>query len=331
MKKTYLIDSENVNEIWVELVDVLCAEDEILVFYTDKSAHMSYDRIIRLIEQKIGTIRWIKCFGGQNALDFQLVTELGYCINQEPDKEYIIVSNDMGYDAAVRYWKQRACNVRRIRGTECEKIVRRQQKETEAEVCHVDAGLLEKEAEFAEEKVMEEEPYQVVLPICEKEEIQQPQEPPQPEMGSWGEQIMQVFHECGSRDPETDMVFLTSLCKTIRMSNMSMMHNILEYQFGQRAGNGIYRFLKENPECRSYLSAGYSNSKKQREREYLQLVLGRNGMNPADTDLILRIINALPRKNLNAIHVALVKKFGQEKGGAVYAVIRSHVKIIRGL
>ena len=46
MRRTYLIDSENINDVWVELLQVLEDEDEILVFYTDKSAHMGYDRSV---------------------------------------------------------------------------------------------------------------------------------------------------------------------------------------------------------------------------------------------------------------------------------------------
>ena len=36
MRRTYLIDSENINDVWVELLQVLEDRDEILVFYTDK-------------------------------------------------------------------------------------------------------------------------------------------------------------------------------------------------------------------------------------------------------------------------------------------------------
>ncbi|MDO4267516.1 MAG: PIN domain-containing protein, partial [Eubacteriales bacterium] len=123
MKRTYLIDSENINDIWVELLQTLEDKDEILVFYTDKSAHMGYDKIVCLMEQKKGSVRWIKCFEGQNALDFQLVTELGSRISQDGKREYVIVSNDTGYDAVVRYWQQKDCRVRRMKSTECGNIM----------------------------------------------------------------------------------------------------------------------------------------------------------------------------------------------------------------
>ncbi|MDO5407486.1 MAG: PIN domain-containing protein [Eubacteriales bacterium] len=344
MKRSYLIDSENINEIWVELLEALEEKDDILVFYTDKSAHMGYDKIIRLMEQKKGTLKWIRCFGGQNALDFQLVTELGYRICQEPKKEYVIVSNDTGYDVVVRYWEQRDCKVRRIRGAECETMVAKLNAERErcAERSRRAEKKSEQKAETAgrmpewEEDAEREETVSVPEPDFNDEpEMEDDEEltgaEPETDGGCWNDQMTRVFQESGSRDAGGDMDFLTALCKTVKVSNMSLMHNVLEYQFGQRAGNGIYRILKSNPACRSVLSSGYVTSKRQREREYLRLVLGRNGMSEIDADAILRIINSLPKKNLSAIHTCLVKKFGQEQGGRYYAALRSHVKIIRGL
>ena len=152
MRRTYLIDSENINDVWVELLQVLEDEDEILVFYTDKSAHMGYDRIVCLMEQKRGTVHWIKCFEGQNALDFQLVTELGSCLSRNGSREYIIVSNDTGYDAVVRYWQQKGCSVRRIKGADCEKgapAERRQEMLSEK-------ALTEKSGQKASEKIPSE-------------------------------------------------------------------------------------------------------------------------------------------------------------------------------
>ncbi|MDO4268293.1 MAG: hypothetical protein Q4C73_07445, partial [Eubacteriales bacterium] len=156
-------------------------------------------------------------------------------------------------------------------------------------------------------------------------------EPEQP--ASWEEQLFDIFDETGSRDPEGDLSFLTDLCRTLKLSNMSLVHNVLEFHFGQETGNAIYRFIKDNPGCRGQLSAGYSNSKKERERQYLDLVLERSGvpMEEGDAELILKIINAIPRKNLNGIHTSLVRRFGQEDGSGFYAVLRNHVKIIRGL
>ena len=46
----FLVDSENVNDNWLMLFDMADEDDEIVVFYTKKSPHMSYMSVIRLIE-----------------------------------------------------------------------------------------------------------------------------------------------------------------------------------------------------------------------------------------------------------------------------------------
>ena len=511
MRRTYLIDSENINDVWVELLQVLEDGDEILVFYTDKSAHMGYDRIVCLMEQKRGAVHWIKCFEGQNALDFQLVTELGSCLSQNGSREYIIVSNDTGYDAVVRYWQQKGCSVRRIKGTDCEKGApeeRRQEEKAEkavsekkgrnnksekagaaarvhgeepaaqkscaekncgeepilqescaagnhrkgqeksescavenhgekpgksassakkvrrkkspkavsaengrgemreAEACaedicgemrkveacaensceemspkEVSAGKDEAEGEgscgqttsegngrkkrknrrkktqkekkeecreFAEEDTLvfteKPEPFEDDEAVLEQElfgDGEEDRENGEAETeekhngggADWREELLKIFRRTGSREPEEDRRFLLELCKTLKLSNMSLVHNVMEYHFGLATGNGIYRFIRENPGCRGELSAGYSNNKKERERRYLELILARSEMSlqEGDVDQILKILNGVPKKNLNGIHSALLRRFGQEDGGSFYAVLRNHVKIIRAL
>ena len=149
----------------------------------------------------------------------------------------------------------------------------------------------------------------------------------------WKEELLKIFRRTGSREPEEDRRFLLELCKTLKLSNMSLVHNVMEYHFGLATGNGIYRFIRENPGCRGELSAGYSNNKKERERRYLELILARSEMSlqEGDVDQILKILNGVPKKNLNGIHSALLRRFGQEDGGSFYAVLRNHVKIIRAL
>ncbi|MCD8122709.1 MAG: PIN domain-containing protein [Clostridiales bacterium] len=569
MKRTYLIDSENINDVWVELLQCLEEDDGILVFFTDKSAHMGYDRIIRIMEQEKGTIQWIRCFEGQNALDFQLVTEMGHQIYLDPEREYVIVSNDTGYDAAVRYWQQRGSSVSRMRGVEIERLVsdtkRRSQQQkrtgrrgastegkTEAErkamaaepkaqaesnvqVTQKTAGAegkaapkpkaLETKAQPEPEKMTAEkkaEPKPTTpeterrkasaepktepeskTPTAEEKSERKPKatERKQAESGSkkdrkalpekqadawlvtseerkmdadenlaavtaevtktledadnrkssekkkrrkdsklrrekkagteqeteetcrstatlepveqywpgeehgrkldyqmgtlgtdnWDvaaqahssleldlyydpaeadseggepetdatqetqcseetedeidedepgdgaqtlgcrEALLAIFEETGSRTPHRDLKFLKGLCRCVKLSDMSGLHNILEYQFGQETGNAIYHYIKKNPTCRDDLAAGYLNSKKQRERQYLELILWRNLGVKEDAEAVWKILTAIPRKNLSSIHGALVRKFGQEKGAGYYAVLRNHVKIVRGL
>ncbi|MBQ1393308.1 MAG: hypothetical protein IIY81_07215 [Lachnospiraceae bacterium] len=123
LRKIYLVDSENVGDLWVTHVLALArTEDEIIVFYTQKSPHMGYDTIRKLLADG-REINFVKCVEGKNALDFQLVTELGYRIGCEKQKtEYIMVTNDTGFDAVVQYWKSKEKCVRRYNAKYCQNL-----------------------------------------------------------------------------------------------------------------------------------------------------------------------------------------------------------------
>ena len=113
--KHYLIDSENVGDFWIPLLDLPAEQAELIVFYTKNSPHMSYDSLIKLKESD-RKVTFIKCYEGTNALDFQLCSELGFLIAGNEDDDFIIVTNDTGYDAAVKYWRRKEYSVKRIAG-----------------------------------------------------------------------------------------------------------------------------------------------------------------------------------------------------------------------
>ena len=131
MTVQYLIDSENVRDLWIPLLELPGQDTELIVFYTRNSPHMSYDSLIRLKESE-RTVTFIKCYEGTNALDFQLVSELGYRISKDEDGIFIIVTNDTGFDAAVKYWRRRKKSVKRITGKECRNLERRRREDLSA-------------------------------------------------------------------------------------------------------------------------------------------------------------------------------------------------------
>lgn len=145
----FLVDSENVNDNWLMLFDMADENDEIIVFYTKKSPHMSYMSVIRLMENNSINVRFEECYEGTNALDFQLVSYMGYLMGRNDTHsesnssatpivtdtadvsaascadEYIIMSNDTGYDPAVRFWKDKGYAVRRFNVNFCKQAVQR--------------------------------------------------------------------------------------------------------------------------------------------------------------------------------------------------------------
>lgn len=111
----YFVDSENVGDIWVDLL--MKTDCKIVVFYTNRSPHMEYSKVIQLLQAE-NHPKFIKCYEGNNGLDFQLVSYMGYKLHKKKTREIIIVSNDTGFDAAVRFWKDRGMNVKRASSTD---------------------------------------------------------------------------------------------------------------------------------------------------------------------------------------------------------------------
>ena len=111
MAAIYYIDSENVGDSWIELLDD--SDSRFIVFYTGHSPRIAYPQAIQLVNAA-NKPEFIECHEGSNGLDFQLVTYLGYEIHADHSNEMIIVSNDTGFDAAVLFWTDRGMNVRRV-------------------------------------------------------------------------------------------------------------------------------------------------------------------------------------------------------------------------
>ena len=161
--KHYLIDSENVGDFWIPLLELPADRAELIVFYTKNSPHMSYDSLIKLKESD-RKVTFIKCYEGTNALDFQLCSELGFLIAVNPGDEFIIVTNDTGYDAAVKYWRRKEYSVKRIAGKDSRTGSRRRGTAAKSDVASEVSSILHKlvripdheESDIQEEQAEEE-------------------------------------------------------------------------------------------------------------------------------------------------------------------------------
>lgn len=107
----YLIDTENVQTRFTQLIPDLDQSDSIILFMI-KDRHcisLHIDDIVEINKKNID-ISIVDCFNGKakkNALDFQLVSYLGYMISKQNKQRYVIVSNDSGFDPVVEFWKSR--------------------------------------------------------------------------------------------------------------------------------------------------------------------------------------------------------------------------------
>ena len=108
--KIYLVDTENVAAEWSVLADKAKKKDLFILFYTNDSQRLSYHDLRLCSKNKL---EYVRCHAGQNALDFQLVSYMGYLIRKTPEAKYIIVSRDKGYDPVVQFWKEEGIRVKR--------------------------------------------------------------------------------------------------------------------------------------------------------------------------------------------------------------------------
>ena len=111
MKKiTYLVDTENINTCWINIFKQMNRQDQMMLFYTENTPYLSYEYMNDLLrlERKPEMIR---CKTGRNALDFQLVSHLGYLIHTDKTRTYVIVTKDKAYSVVAEYWTEKGFQV----------------------------------------------------------------------------------------------------------------------------------------------------------------------------------------------------------------------------
>lgn len=334
MKKIYLVDSENVGDIWVPLLVSAQPEDQVLVFYTQKSPHMNYENVRMLKETEKEAI-FIKCFEGNNALDFQLVSELGYRLREDADCDYIIVSNDTGFDAVVRYWKAKEMPVGRLSGKECYRQLagrklrgeQKQQENTqEGGELHDDVKEPEHEllngtedSEFREEMQTEPKEQQPVQDdVMEKgateisEEESPAEETPVEKVSVDQDEVVKTLFRCISKE------------------NLVDFHNALVAFLGEEEGKALYQEIKGNAEYTTYWSSLPESSQEEKFGIYCNLVFAHSEFAeavPEDFAAFLLRSNG-KRKNLNSLRAAMQGQYGKDKGMKYYSLFKSHIKIM---
>lgn len=315
MKKIYLVDSENVGDVWVPLLVSSQAEDAIIVFYTLKSPHMNYENV-RLLKESEKTATFIKCFEGSNALDFQLVSELGYRMKENADASYIIVSNDTGFDAVVRYWTERQMPVSRMSGKECIRITT-SKAATPASV--------PKKPTVEEKKVTKlEEKAEKTLPEQDKAAQQKAAE------SVVTEDTAEETKPQQAEDIEKMEEIIKNLCRCFSKDSLADFHNALVTLLGDAEGKALYQKMKSTPEWNAYLAEIPESNQEEKFDIYCKLVFDVSELAdeyPEDFSSFLFKSN-VKRKNLNSLRAALQGHYGKEKGMKYYTLIRSHIKIM---
>ncbi|MCM1114578.1 MAG: PIN domain-containing protein [Clostridium sp.] len=112
----FLIDFENESGKLLDGISCLnlTEKDELVIFYSKNVSHVHME-----LHKELEKVRAKKLYiktevGTPHALDFQLSSYLGACIQKHPEKEYFIVSKDKGFDCVCRFWNSKNIFVERI-------------------------------------------------------------------------------------------------------------------------------------------------------------------------------------------------------------------------
>ena len=113
-KRVYLVDTENEGgKRFIEIVNGDMKDEEMYLLYTKNTSSLKFANLEGMFRNN-AKIKLEQCNCGNNALDFQLCGILGYLIAQAPEPEYVILSNDHGYDPCIAYWTSKGVKVSRM-------------------------------------------------------------------------------------------------------------------------------------------------------------------------------------------------------------------------
>lgn len=106
----FYVDSENVPN-WEPLLEgKVRFNDNIFVF---SSVHAT-----KVLEENLDKFRKegalctvVNCYTGKNAMDFQLVSLMGYMIHEFPKSHHTIISADTGYEPVREFWEMAGVDI----------------------------------------------------------------------------------------------------------------------------------------------------------------------------------------------------------------------------
>ena len=107
----YLIDFENVHSDGLKGIEQLVRKDECYIFYSEHAGVLTFNMHKKITESR-AKIYYVEAqVGMKNALDFQLVSYLGYMLREKPEETYCLISNDKAFELVSKFWQDKGVNV----------------------------------------------------------------------------------------------------------------------------------------------------------------------------------------------------------------------------
>ena len=113
----YMIDYENVMASGLNGIDKLKKGSVVCIFYSSKADRIPMDIVVKIKKAKVKTCLIKTYVGRKNALDFQMVSFLGYLISKHQTMNikipYYIISKDTGFIHTVVFWKNLGIDIKK--------------------------------------------------------------------------------------------------------------------------------------------------------------------------------------------------------------------------
>lgn len=336
----YLVDSENVNDNWLMLLEFTEMTDDIIVFYTDKSPHMSYTSLVRIVEQT-HQIQFKKCYTGPNGLDFQLVSYLGYlmCDNQDSDDEFIIMSNDNGFDCVVKFWNNRNITVKRLDVAHCKQLYdqflfSKQQDQTDLEqnesisneLEHIKSEPinLELNSSNTSTQIPDESIPITSVPAQSVPSEKKSTESVPAEIKTVDQKLIVRNTDLSNNKYDFNKEQVDTFINCLGRNNLTAIHETLMRVYGQPHASQIYKVIKS----KTYPLNVKTYKRKDKMKRFSDIIFENAEVaNPGDfVEFLDR--NKDKTKNLNSMRAAVIKEYGNERGMKYYTLFKPHFKVI---
>lgn len=301
-KKFYLVDTENVGSVWVDLIPTLGKQDCLLLFYTVNSSGISYEDLLKLAGQE-EKYQMIQCFTGRNGLDFQLVSYLGYLIKSNAKAEFIIISNDIGYDAVVRFWSAKDVSVSRVKASVLQRSL---QQDADA------ADQAQKTGQKAKRKTAAKQEDSAEEISSEKQSAAASVEEPEPETealsqkkssGRAKSRKRSVAEEKGSAEP------------------------MVETQ-GQSDSESDPQKQESSAPAKKGRTRAAAKRNRKKEIPDVDFSVWLPEETKGEANKMIEVFQQENRDEVHKIYLGFVKRFGQEKGVACYRALKPHLNEI---
>ena len=113
-KRYFLVDYENVTSAGLVGIESLESADSVIIFYSANANKMTFQIHTSLLNTKANVDYCEVDTVGQNALDFQLSSYIGYIIGKKSKSVCYIVSHDRGFENVCNFWRKRGAKLKII-------------------------------------------------------------------------------------------------------------------------------------------------------------------------------------------------------------------------